>query len=158
MEVKDAIPYNAALLQKAGVTVAINSDDAEMARRLNQEAAKAMKYGGVSEEEAWKMVTLNPAKLLHLDKQIGSLKEGKDADIVIWTDNPLSIYARAEKTFIEGVKYFDLDETRLREKEIESDRQRIIQKMILAKQSGAPAMAPSPKVQHLWHCDDLGEE
>jgi adenine deaminase len=158
MEVKDAIPYNAALLHKAGVTVAINSDDAEMARRLNQEAAKTMKYGGVSEEDAWKMVTLNPAKLLHLDKQIGSLKDGKDADIVIWTDNTLSIYARAEKTFIEGVKYFDLDESRLREKEIESDRQRIIQKMILAKQAGAPAMPPSPKVQHLWHCDDLGEE
>jgi imidazolonepropionase-like amidohydrolase len=158
MEVKDAIPYNAALLHKAGVTVAINSDDAEMARRLNQEAAKTMKYGGVSEEDAWKMVTLNPAKLLHLDKQIGSLKDGKDADIVIWTDNPLSIYARAEKTFIEGVKYFDLDESRLLEKEIESDRQRIIQKMILAKQAGAPAMPPSPKVQHLWHCDDLGEE
>jgi imidazolonepropionase-like amidohydrolase len=158
MEVKDAIPYNAALLHKAGVTVAINSDDAEMARRLNQEAAKTMKYGGVSEEDAWKMVTLNPAKLLHLDKQIGSLKEGKDADIVIWTDNPLSIYARAEKTFIEGVKYFDLDETRLLEKEIDSDRQRIIQKMILAKQDGSPAIPPSPKVQHLWHCDDLGEE
>ena len=158
MEVKDAIPYNAALLHKAGVTVAINSDDAEMARRLNQEAAKTMKYGGVSEEEAWKMVTLNPSKLLHLDKQIGSLKEGKDADIVIWTDNPLSIYARAEKTFIEGVKYFDLDETRLLGKEIETERQRIIQKMILAKQAGAPAMPPSPKVQHLWHCDDLGEE
>jgi len=158
MEVKDAIPYNAALLHKAGVTVAINSDDAEMARRLNQEAAKTMKYGGVSEEEAWKMVTLNPSKLLHLDKQIGSLKEGKDADFVIWTDNPLSIYARAEKTFIEGVKYFDLDETRVLEKEIETERQRIIQKMILAKQAGAPAMPPSPKVQHLWHCDDLGEE
>jgi cytosine/adenosine deaminase-related metal-dependent hydrolase len=138
--------------------VAINSDDAEMARRLNQEAAKTMKYGGVSEEEAWKMVTLNPSKLLHLDKQIGSLKEGKDADFVIWTDNPLSIYARAEKTFIEGVKYFDLDETRVLEKEIETERQRIIQKMILAKQGGAPAMPPSPKVQHLWHCDDLGEE
>jgi len=158
MEVKDAIPYNAALLQKAGVLVGINSDDAEMARRLNQEAAKTVKYGGVSEEDAWKMVTLNPAKLLHLDKQIGSLKEGKDADIVIWTDNPLSIYAKAEKTFVEGIKYFDLEEVKQREREMESERQRIIQKMILAKQSGAPALPPSPKVQHLWHCDDFGEE
>ena len=107
-EVNDAIPYNAAIMHNAGVTVAINSDDAEMARRLNQEAAKSVKYGGISEEDAWKFVTLNPAKLLHLDNRVGSLKVGKDADVVLWTDHPLSIYAKAEKTIIEGVTYFDL--------------------------------------------------
>jgi len=157
MEVKDAIPYNAALLHKAGVTVAINSDDAEMARRLNQEAAKTIKYGGVSEEDALKMITLNPAKLLHLDNQIGSLKVGKDADIVIWSDHPLSVYTKAEKTFIEGAKYYDLDDLKTMESIMGIERHRIIQKMLIAKQSGIPAIPPSPKVQHLWHCDDLEE-
>ena len=89
-EVNDAIPHNATLLNNAGVLTAINSDDAEMGRRLNQEAAKAVKYGATSEEDAWKMVTLNPAKLLHIDDKMGSIKIGKDADIVLWTDNPLS--------------------------------------------------------------------
>jgi imidazolonepropionase-like amidohydrolase len=94
MEVKEAIPYNAALMYHEGVTVAINSDDAEMARRLNQEAAKTVEYGGVPEEEAWKMVTLNPAKLLHVDHRMGSIKAGKDADLVLWNAHPLSVYAR----------------------------------------------------------------
>ena len=87
-EVNDAIPYNAAILHEVGVVTAINSDDAEMSRRLNQEAAKTMKYGGVSEEEAWKMVTLNPAKLLQIDDRVGSVKVGKDADLVLWNGHP----------------------------------------------------------------------
>ena len=107
-EVNDAIPYNAAIMHDAGVVVAINSDDAEMSRRLNQEAAKTMKYGGVSEEDAFKMVTLNPAKLLHLDDRAGSIKEGKDGDVVLWSDHPLSIKAKAEKTIIEGTVYLIL--------------------------------------------------
>jgi imidazolonepropionase-like amidohydrolase len=69
-------------MSKQGITVAINSDDGEMSRRLNQEAAKTVKYGGMSDEEAWKMVTINPAKLLHIDDRVGSIKEGKDADLV----------------------------------------------------------------------------
>ena len=96
-EVIDAIPYNGAIMHRMGVNVAFNSDDAEMARRLNQEAAKAVKYGGLSEEEAWKFVTLNPAKMLRIDNRVGSIKVGKDADVVLWSDNPLSIYAKAEK-------------------------------------------------------------
>ena len=107
-EVNDAIPYNAAIMHNAGVTVAINSDDREMSRRLNQEAAKTVKYGGMSELEAWKMVTINPAKLLHIDDRVGSIKVGKDADVVLWSDHPLSIYAKAEKTIIEGKIYFDI--------------------------------------------------
>ena len=94
----DAIPHNGAIMHEQGIVTAFNSDDAEMGRRLNQEAAKAVKYGGVSEEEAWKFVTLNPAKLLHLDDKMGSIKVGKDADVVLWSDNPLSIYAKVEKT------------------------------------------------------------
>ena len=94
-EVKDAIPYNAAIMASQGVTVAINSDDAEMSRRLNQEAAKTVKYGGMSEIEAWKTVTLNPAKLLHIDHKVGSISVGKEADIVLWTGHPMSIYSKA---------------------------------------------------------------
>ena len=89
-EVNDAIPYNASIMHNAGVTVALNSDNSELSRRLNLEAAKAVKYGNVSEEEAWKFVTLNPAKLLRLDDQVGSLKVGKDADIVLWSGHPMS--------------------------------------------------------------------
>jgi imidazolonepropionase-like amidohydrolase len=102
-EVNDAIPYNGALLNKMGIVTGFNSDDAEMGRRLNQEAAKSVKYGGMSEEDAWKMVTLNPAKLLHLDKRMGSLKVGKDADVVLWSGHPMSVYTKAEKTFVDGV-------------------------------------------------------
>lgn len=90
-EVYEAIPYNGAILHDQGVVTAFNSDDAEMARRLNQEAAKAVKYGNVPEEEALKFVTLNPAKLLHIDNRVGSIKKGKDADLVLWNDHPLSI-------------------------------------------------------------------
>src|SRR5580698_1065580 len=106
-EVIDAIPYNASILTKMGVNTAINSDDAEQARRLNQEAAKSVKYGGMSEEDAWKMVTLNPAKALHVNDKVGSIKVGKDADVVLWSDNPLSIYAKPLYSIVDGTIYFD---------------------------------------------------
>ena len=109
-EVKEAIPYNASILHKMNVLTAINSDDAEMGRRLNQEAAKAIKYGNVDPQEAWKMITINPAKMLHIDDKVGSVEIGKDADLVLWTGNPLSIYSKVEKTWIEGVLYFDVEE------------------------------------------------
>ena len=125
-EVRYAIPYNAALMQQAGVTVAINSDDAEMSRRLNQEAAKTVKYGDVSEIDALKMVTLNPAKLLHLDHRMGSIVEGKDADLVLWSDHPLSVYAVAETTWIEGTPYFSRAEDQQLRQTIASERARII--------------------------------
>jgi imidazolonepropionase-like amidohydrolase len=125
-EVRYAIPYNAALMQQAGVTVALNSDDAEMSRRLNQEAAKAVKYGGVSEVDALKMVTLNPAILLHLDDRMGSIREGKDADLVLWSDHPLSIYALAETTWIEGVPYYDKASDAAMRENIAAERARII--------------------------------
>jgi N-acetylglucosamine-6-phosphate deacetylase len=109
-EVFDAIPYNGALMHEAGVIVSFNSDDAELGRRLNLEAAKAMKYGGVSEDEALKFVTLNPAKQLRIDHRVGSIRPGKDADLVVWSHSPLSIYTRCEQTWIDGRLYFDLDE------------------------------------------------
>ena len=109
-EVNDAIPYNASIMHNVGITVAINSDDREMSRRLNQEAGKTIKYGDVSEEDAWKFVTLNPAKLLHIDDKVGSVKVGKDADLVLWNNHPLSVYAKAEKTIIEIAKSLTLQE------------------------------------------------
>ena len=125
-EVRYAIPYNAALMQQAGVVVAINSDDAEMSRRLNQEAAKAVKYGNVSEEDALKMITLNPARLLHLDERMGSIRTGKDADLVLWSDHPLSVYAMAETTWVEGVPYFSRDRDQELRDTITTERARII--------------------------------
>jgi imidazolonepropionase-like amidohydrolase len=155
MEVHDAIPYNAALMHRQGVTVSINSDDAEMARRLNQEAAKTVEYGGMTEEDAWKMVTLNPAKLLHLDNRMGSIRAGKDADLVLWNANPLAIYARPEITMIDGAIYFSLkDEDRKREA-LQAERARLIQKMLTAKASGASTTKPAPKRARMWHCEDV---
>jgi imidazolonepropionase-like amidohydrolase len=153
-EVKDAIPYNAALMTEQGVLTAINSDDAEMGRRLNQEAAKTVKYGGMTEEQAWKMVTLNPAKMLHLDDRMGSIKAGKDADLVLWTANPLSIYAKAEKTMIDGSVYFDLKKDQELRAELQEEKARLIQKMIEAKHGGAPTRKVAPKNTHLWDCED----
>jgi len=107
LEAFDAIPYNAYILWKNGVNVSINSDSDERMRRLNLDAAKVEKYGGVPEEEALKMITLNPAKQLGIDKRTGSIEQGKDADIVIWNAHPFSVYARPEMTMIEGEVYFD---------------------------------------------------
>ena len=107
LEAYDSIPYNAYILWKNGVVVSINSDSDERIRRLNLDAAKMMKYGGVPEEEALKMVTLNPAKQLGIDKRTGSIDEGKDADIAIWNVHPFSIYSHVDMTLIEGDVYFD---------------------------------------------------
>jgi len=107
VEAYDAIPYNAALMTRRGVLVSINSDDAEEATHLNQEAAKTMKYGGLSHDEALKLVTLNPAIQLGIDKRVGSIDVGKDADLVIYNHDPLSAYAVVQKTLIDGRVYFD---------------------------------------------------
>jgi imidazolonepropionase-like amidohydrolase len=107
VEAYDAIPYNAALMTHRGVIVSINSDDAEEATHLNQEAAKTIKYGGLSHDEALKLVTLNPAMQLGIDKRVGSIDVGKDADLVIYNHDPLSAYAVVQKTLIDGRVYFD---------------------------------------------------
>ncbi len=157
-EVIDAIPYNGAIMHEQGVLTGFNSDDAEMARRLNQEAAKAVMYGNVSEEEAWKFVTLNPAKMLHIDDRVGSIKEGKDADLVIWSENPLSIYAKAEMTFIDGTKYFDRAEDLKTREYIQKERARIIQKMLTEKAGGKETQPVKKRKKHLYHCDDVFDE
>jgi hypothetical protein len=157
-EVNDAIPYNGAIMHEQGVVTAYNSDDAEMGRRLNQEAAKAVKYGGVSEEEALKFVTLNPAKLLHLDDRMGSITVGKDADLVLWTDNPLSIYAKASKTMIDGIVYYDAERDLVLREAIRKERARLVAKSMTAKQNGAPVQKVKPKEDKLYHCDTVTNE
>jgi imidazolonepropionase-like amidohydrolase len=156
-EVNDAIPYNGAIMHNAGVVVAYNSDDAEMSRRLNQEAAKAVKYGNISEEEAWKFVTLNPAKLLHIDDKVGSIKIGKDADLVLWNDNPLSIYAKAEKTIIEGVVYFDKQKDEAHRLAIAKEKNEIMGQLLLEKNKGMATQEPKMKEKKEYHCDTLEE-
>lgn len=155
MEVQDAIAYNASIMQGVGLTVAINSDDAEMARRLNQEAAKTVTYGGVAEEDALKMVTLNPAKLLHIADRVGSIRVGKDADVVLWSDHPLSIYAKAEKTIVDGIVYFDRERDQELRRRISAERNRLIQKMLGEKKKGAPVQKPTPTREDLWNCEDM---
>ncbi len=160
MEVEDAIAYNAAIMQKFGLNVAINSDDAEMARRLNQEAAKSIKYGGMSEEDALKMVTLNPAKMLHIDNRVGSIKAGKDADLVLWSDNPLSIYAKPLKTMVDGIIYFDREEDTKLQQKIKTERIRLINKMIGEKKGGAAVVPARATTEHVHRCllDDIHDD
>ena len=156
-EVNDAIPYNGAIMHNAGVLVAYNSDDAEMSRRLNQEAAKAVKYGNVSEEDAWKFVTLNPAKLLRIDNKVGSVKIGKDADIVLWSTNPLSIYAKAEKTLIEGVVYYDSKRDEENRAAIAKERNELIGQLLQEKNKGMTTQQPKKTEKVEYHCDSMEE-
>ena len=129
-EVKDAIPHAGALMHRAGVCVSFNSDDAELARHLNQEAAKAVRYGGVSQDEALKFVTLNPAKQLRIDKWVGSIEPGKHADLVLWNGHPLSNFSKCEQMWVDGRRYFDLNEDKKLRKQNREMRTQLIQKVL----------------------------
>jgi adenine deaminase len=126
-----------------------------MSRRLNQEAAKSVKYGGMSEEEAWKMVTINPAKLLHIDDRTGSIKEGKDADLVLWSDHPLSVYAKAEKTIIDGTVYFDIEQDKAKRQAIKTERTKLINMMLSEKNGGAKTRPPKGKDKIRFECETI---
>ncbi|HZG01435.1 MAG TPA: amidohydrolase family protein, partial [Chitinophagales bacterium] len=156
-EVYDAIPHNGAILHKMGVNTCFNSDDPEMARRLNQEAAKAVKYGGVSEEDAWKFVTLNPAKMLRVDDRVGSLKEGKDADVVLWSTNPLSVYAKAERTYVDGVCLFSLEKDAEKRAFIVAEKSRLLAAMQQAKKDGVATKPFEPQPEMHYHCDTVDD-
>lgn len=155
VEVMDAIPHNGAIMHNVGVNVSFNSDSNELARRMNTEAAKAVRYGGISPEEALKFVTINPAWQLRIHERTGSLEKGKDADFVIWSGDPLSTYTRCEQTWIEGAKYFDIEEDRAMQAWVDAERQRLIQK-ILAQAHGKPA-ANTPATNES-EADTAGEE
>jgi len=130
MEAYDAIPYNGALMAGRGVLASFNSDSDELARRLNLEAAKAIRYGGMDPTEAIKLVTINPARQLHIEDRVGSLEPGKNATFVIWNGDPLSVYSLAEQTWVDGVRQFDRAEDLARRAEIESRRAALIDKAI----------------------------
>lgn len=136
MEALDAIPTNGAIMHKAGVLMTFNSDSDELARRLNTEAAKAVKYGGMAEADAFKFVTINAARQLRIDQRTGSLEVGKDADFVIWSDNPLSTQARAEETWIEGQRYFDLRTDASLRESAKRERERLIAKALPMRIAG----------------------
>ena len=128
VEAFDAIPYNAALMTRRGVVVSINSDDAEEATHLNQEAAKTMKYGGLTHEQALKLVTLNPAIQLGIDKRVGSIDVGKDADLVIYNHDPLSAYAVAQKTIVDGRVLFDREKDVANRAALEKEKKDLLEK------------------------------
>lgn len=143
VEAYDAIPYNAAIMTRRGVLVSINSDDAEEATHLNQEAAKSIRYGGLSRDEALKMVTINPAMQLGIDKRVGSIDVGKDADLVIYNHDPLSAYAVVQKTLIDGRIYFD----RARDIAERADREKE-KKALIEKEKKAAEKKPDDKKQN----------
>jgi imidazolonepropionase-like amidohydrolase len=128
VEAYDAIPYNAAIMTKRGVIVSINSDDAEEATHLNQEAAKTIKYGGLTHDEALKLVTINPAIQLGIDKRVGSIEVGKDADLVIYNHDPLSAYAVVQKTLIDGRVYFDRQKDIAARADLEKEKKALLEK------------------------------
>jgi imidazolonepropionase-like amidohydrolase len=142
VEAYDAVPYNAALMTRRGVVVSINSDDAEEATHLNQEAAKSMKYGGVSHDEALKMVTLNPAMQLGIDKRVGTIDVGKDADLAIYNHDPLSAYAVVQKTLIDGRVYFDLQRDIAERSEREKEKKALIDRFKKAAEKKAEEKKP----------------
>jgi imidazolonepropionase-like amidohydrolase len=146
MEAYDAIPYNAALMTDKGVIVSINSDDADEATHLNQEAAKAMKYGDLTPNQAIRLVTLNPAIQLGIDKRVGSIDVGKDADLVIWNHDPLSVYAVAQKTLIDGRVYFDRKEAEAQQAAREKEKQELMEKEKQKKKEAKPG--PGKKRPH----------
>lgn len=158
LEAYDNTPYNAYIMWKAGVNVSINSDSNERMRRLNLDAAKVMKYGGVPEEEALKMITLNPAKQLRIDKRTGSIEVGKDGDILIWNGHPFSPYSRVEMTFIEGDVYFDRAADIARRAELAKERE-ALERLDQNRPPGTGGTPPRPPSQfEKDHLDDAGHD
>jgi N-acetylglucosamine-6-phosphate deacetylase len=155
IEVYDAIPYNGALLHNAGVVVSFNSDDQELARHLNHEAAKATKYGQIAESEALKFVTLNPAKQLRIDQFVGSLEPDKHADFVVWSGPPLSLFTRCEQTWIDGRKYFDLSEDQTLRDAARKMRATLVQKILASGESPKPKDEPKKPDEELWPREDV---
>lgn len=144
IEAYDAIPYNAALMTRKGVMVVLGSDSAEEARHLNQEAAKCMKYGGLNEQEALALVTLNPAKQLQIDKRVGSIDPGKDADLVIYNHHPLSVYAVPQKVLIDGQIYFDIQKDLEMRKQAEQERKALDEREKKEQPQERPAARRGP--------------
>lgn len=154
-EVYDSIPQNACLMAEKGVLTSVNSDSNDLQRRLNTEAAKSVTYCGMSEHEALQMVTLNPAKQLKVDNYVGSIKEGKHADFVIWSGHPLSAYSHPEQTWINARKYFDRNHDQQLRQALEVEKQSLIQKVLASPESARNGNGNGYKKQQpTWHCED----
>ena len=158
IEAYDAIPYAAAMMTRAGINVSINSDSDERARRLNIDAAKMMKYGDLTEEEALRLITINPAIQLGIQDRVGSLEVGKDADLAIWTGHPFSVYSRVETTFVDGEVFFDRQQDLARREELKRERAELEK----AEANRPPAEGAQPpgaprgrRPAHDYHDDDV---
>ncbi len=149
-EVYDAIPHAGALMHQQGVVVSFNSDDGELARHLNQEAAKAVKYGGVPREDALKFVTLNPAKQLRIDHLVGSLETGKQADFVVWNGDPMSNFTRCEQTWVDGRRYFHREEDDQLRQTARQKRNTLIQKVLSSGEEMRGAGERDAEASELW--------
>jgi imidazolonepropionase-like amidohydrolase len=155
MEAYDAIPYNAPIMMRHGIVVSLNSDSDERARRLNIEAAKMVRYGGVTEDEALKMVTLNPAIQLAIDKRTGSIDVGKDADVVVWSAHPLSVYAHPDMTFVDGELLFDRQADIARRPQLEAERKQLeAAESNRAPGQGATPPRPPSQIRRAYTDDD----
>lgn len=157
MEAFEAIPWNAAIMEERGVLVSLNSDNSELARRLNLEAAKMLHYGGLDRQRAFAMVTLNPAKQLGIEQRVGSIAAGKDADVVVWSGDPLSVYTRADLTFVDGRLRFDRQRDVAHRAEVAEARTRLANELrgpgtkVTAPPAGdAGINAPAPKIEYHW--------
>src|SRR5580700_7093476 len=139
LEAFDAIPYNAAIMVRKGVLVSLNSDSDELIRHLNDEAAKTLKYGGLTEDEALALITINPAKQLKIDKRVGSIEVGKDADLTIFDKHPLSNYAKVEKVFIDGQMYFDRSSDLAERPERDTEKKKLLDKEKEEQKKNGPA-------------------
>jgi formylmethanofuran dehydrogenase subunit A len=160
MEAYDAIAYNAAVLVRHGVVTSVNSDSDERARRLNIEAAKTMRYGGLTEEEALRLVTLNPAIQLGIDKRTGSIDVGKDADLAVWSAHPFSVYAHVEQTFVDGELLFDRAADIARRPQLEAERKALeaAEANRAPAQGGTPPRTP-PSIRRAYtHDDDVQDQ
>lgn len=158
LEAYDAIPYNGYILWKNGVTVSINSDSNERIRRLNLDAAKMMKYGGVPEQDSLQMITLNPAKQLGIDKRTGSIEVGKDGDLAIWSGHPFSVFSVAEMTIIEGEVYFDRAKDKEQRAQLAKEREEL-EKLDQNKAPGTGGTSPRVPTERLrGDLDDAGRD
>jgi imidazolonepropionase-like amidohydrolase len=156
VEAYEAIPHNTALMTERGVLVSINSDSGEEMRHLNQEAAKAVKWGGMTEVEALKTVTLNPAKQLGIADRVGSIEVGKDADLVLYNGHPLAVSSVVQKTFVDGDLYFDIEQDKTRQTTVVALKERMASKekggdkkdaKVGSGGAGTETSAPSPEVR-----------
>jgi hypothetical protein len=154
MEAYDAVPFNAAIMTRKGIVVSIHSDSNEHARRFYQEAGKMMKYGDLTEEEALRLVTLNPATQLRLEKRMGSIDVGKDADLVIFNGHPFSVYSRPEMTMIEGEIYFDRKQDLEMRDKLAKEKKALIEKEKKAPGERQPTQ-PAPMLPPTLTEDDL---